>query len=92
MVARFTRTYDDGLEQVVVPGATEACSWIAMPVEQRRRPGQFVIRLPSSSFLDSDQPMIHAKYAPETRSSAMTTSAWPAVTLMSRPRRATKCL
>jgi hypothetical protein len=45
LVARFTRTYDDGLEQIVVPGAMEAFSWIAMQTEQRRRPGQLVIRL-----------------------------------------------
>jgi hypothetical protein len=45
MVARFTHTYDDGPEQIVVPGAMEAFSWIAMQVDQRRRPGQLVIRL-----------------------------------------------
>jgi hypothetical protein len=45
LVARFTHTYDDGGEQIVVPGAIEAFSWIAMQVKQRRRPGQLVIRL-----------------------------------------------
>ncbi len=45
LVARFTRTYDDGPEQIVVSGAIEAFSWIATQVAQRRRPGQLVIRL-----------------------------------------------
>jgi hypothetical protein len=45
LVARFTHTYDDGPEQIVVPGAIEAFSWIAMQVQQRRGPGQLVIRL-----------------------------------------------
>ena len=49
MVARFTRTYDDGPEQIVVPGAIEAFSWIAMQraFPFRRRSFPYISRIKS---------------------------------------------
>jgi hypothetical protein len=45
LVGRFSRLYDDGDDQTVVPGPLETFAWVAERVAQRRRPGQTEVRL-----------------------------------------------
>lgn len=45
LVGRFSHTVEDGEDEITVPGPINAFTWIAERVEQRRRPGQSVVRL-----------------------------------------------
>jgi hypothetical protein len=45
LLGRFSRIYEDETQEITVPGAMETFTWIAERVEQRRHPGQRVIRL-----------------------------------------------